>query len=209
MVVPRKIWSDKGTETVDTFVAHRTFHTFNDNSVPEDCWKYGRSVHNQKVECFWSQFIKQWLLRWRETLLDLKDSELWIFQNENDRIALLYIYMPLIQKELFLFRKEYNSFSIRRNHLSRLPCGPPEDNYLIETGHADFSISIDPAWINMIREETLHDFDCEEYLSPDTVAYLDLVMVDRPLGTEVNLGNARRQYVFLRNYLHEEDRDLL
>src|ERR1700685_1558432 len=61
--IPRKLRSDHGTETVELYGVHYAFHEHSEFGDPADCYTYGRSVHNQKIECYWSGFITQWLCR--------------------------------------------------------------------------------------------------------------------------------------------------
>ena len=169
-----------------------------------ECWKYGRSVHNQKIECFWSQLVSQWLIRWQEIFRELESEGFWDLDDGYDQIALIYIYMPVIQKELDNYRREYNAYPMRYNNLSRLPCGPPEDNYLLHNGGTDCGITIDRSWLELIRRHKLSGFNSEEYLDSDAMEELDELMMESPFGTLVNDENARRQYLLLCHRLHQE-----
>lgn len=170
----------------------------------DKCWKYGRSVHNQKIECFWSQLVSQWLVRWRDIFRRLESEGLWDLDDEYDQIALVYIYMPIIQEELDVYRREYNAYPMRYNNLSRLPCGPPEDNYLLHDGGMDCGISVDESWLELIKGHRLHEFNSEQYLDFNAMEELDELITESPFGSFVNNDNARNQYLFLRHRLHQE-----
>ena len=45
------------------------------------------------------------------------------------RFSLYYVMTPLLQKELEDFQDAWNSHSIRKNHLTHLPEGVPNDLY--------------------------------------------------------------------------------
>lgn len=201
MVIPKKIRSDRGTETVEAFAVHTTFHSFNDHGDPQNCWKYGRSVHNQKIECFWSHLVDQWLSHWREIFQELEYQELWEADDPIDKTALVYIYMPIIRQEITLYRKEYNLYPTRKNNLSRLPSGPPEDNYFLNNDVPDFAIAIDSTWLPIVRAERLNEYDVDRYLDATSMGVLKRAIEHSPFGHLVNIHNARDQYLFLRNYI--------
>src|SRR5271169_2933267 len=49
---PLKINSDHGTETVDLYSVHTSFHQLCPEGNVDESYKYSKSVHNQKIECF-------------------------------------------------------------------------------------------------------------------------------------------------------------
>lgn len=77
---------------------------------------------------------------------DIEISGLWQKDDSIDEVVLIYIYMPILRKEISIFREEYNNYPIHRNHLSRLPCGRPYDNFFLRNINIDidndFSIPI-------------------------------------------------------------------
>lgn len=208
MAIPTKIRSDRGTETVDIYAVHNAFHEISPQGVV-DCWSYGRSVYNQKIECFWSQLVHQWVARWQEVFSELEWSGLWVWADPVDEACLLYVYMPIIREELNTYRRDYNAYPMRRNNVSHLPSGPPEDSYLL-AGALDLSIPIDPGWVDEVREACLgDDFDSDRYLDDATFTRLDTFMDRSPFGAIVEVGNAREQYLYLRDCLQQAGHGLL
>lgn len=206
VAIPLQVRSDRGTETIETFAVHKAFHEHSHQGDVDGCWKYGRSVHNQKIECFWSHMIVQWLSDWQGVFRDLEWSDLWELNNEYDKIALVYIYMPIIQRQLRMYRRDYNAYPMRYNHLSRLPHGPPEDNYFLPTRcGVEFSVEIDPTWVESVRLHNLNGFYPEQYLDAAAAEELDEIMRQSPFGTMVNARNARAQYVYLRGILRNRN----
>jgi hypothetical protein len=205
VAIPQTVQADRGTETVELFGVHTTFHDFTPNGSFDDCWKYGKSVHNQKIECFWSQLVKQWIQRWRDEFRSLESENLWTLGDNNDNMAILYIYMPIVRREVESHREEYNSYPMRKNHLSRLPSGPPEDNYLSHVATRDnaFSVPIDLSLIGLARTYRLGDgFDADEYLEAGEIERLDTLLEHSPIAPYVDVANAREQYLYIRNRLH-------
>ena len=45
------------------------------------------------------------------------------------RLSLVYIYLPIIRRELLQWKEEWNSHRIRRQSNTECPAGVPEDNY--------------------------------------------------------------------------------
>jgi hypothetical protein len=205
-IIPYKLRSDRGTETVDIYGVHKSFHSNAEFGNPTVCYVYGRSVHNQKIECYWSGFIKQWVCRWQEIFGSMAFEELWWADDPLDRIALVYIYMPILRAELIVHRRDYNSYPMRQNLQSNLPSGQPQDNYFLN--EQDHSIRIDPNWTDIIRRSRLTGFDADEVFESETLDRLDAIMEDSPHGEVVTIANAGEQYLYLRECLHGQEEDL-
>jgi hypothetical protein len=61
--IPHQTTTDRGTETID-MARHqlnlmRQFGNVEDLD-PDQAHRYTKSVHNQKIECLWSQLMKQY-----------------------------------------------------------------------------------------------------------------------------------------------------
>ena len=61
--IPHQTTTDRGTETID-MAGHqlnlmRQFGNVEDLD-PDQAHRYTKSVHNQKIECLWSQLMKQY-----------------------------------------------------------------------------------------------------------------------------------------------------
>jgi hypothetical protein len=91
---------------------------------------------------------------------------------------------------------------MRKNYLSRLPSGPPGDNYLLDNHETPrFSVPISRRLPQLAHEMFLSDFDADEYLPEPAMHLLGGLMEDSPIGRIVDLQNARAQYLFLRGSL--------
>jgi transposase InsO family protein len=204
---PLKINSDRGTETVDLYSVHTSFHRLCPQGNLEQSYKYSKSVHNQKIECFWSQFIKQYLQRWRNIFQELEFEGLWEYGDPIDEAALIYIFMPILRAEVVIFQRDYNNYPIRYNPLSQLPCGAPYDNYFLSGDpnvENDLSIPIERTWMESARQTLLKDYDPDAYMDPTLSQEMDQLMTLSPLGPHVHVANAREQYLYLRDRLHDE-----
>ena len=171
--------------------------------MPEECYVYGRSVHNQRIECYWSQFITQWAARWQEIFKDIESNGHFFKDNHVDQMVMVYVFMPIIIEEVEIHRRLYNAYPMRNNPLTPTPNGVPEDNYFLAEPAEEFSVSIDPIWMQRARDVRLHDFDAEMTIYPNSRARLDQLMQESPVGVEINIRNARQQYEYLRRRVYE------
>ena len=66
---PRFIRSDHGNETVLLAPAHYQLQQAIDSQLQfQDCYLYGASTTNQRIEAWWNQLTKGLLFRWRVSL---------------------------------------------------------------------------------------------------------------------------------------------
>ena len=68
---PKIIQSDRGKETLLCAEVHFAFaRTMQEdpNFKVGDCWFYGTSTGNQRIESWWAQLEKSQLYRWRATV---------------------------------------------------------------------------------------------------------------------------------------------
>lgn len=115
---------------------------------------------------------------------------------------MVYVFMPIIQKELEVVRRDYNAYPMRKNKLSNLLCGAPEDNYTLLANNAtDMAVHIERARIEEVRALRLSEFDATMFIEPQTTAMLDTLMQDSPEGVEIDVGNGVQQYLYLRERL--------
>jgi hypothetical protein len=112
--------------------------------------------------------------------------------------------MPIIRAELEVHRRNYNSYPMRKNVLSNLPAGPPEDNYNFRQEDADFAVYINPEWLNTMRRNRLANFDADQVFEWDTKEELDAMMLESPYGLHTDISNAKEQYLYLREQLHTQ-----
>jgi hypothetical protein len=200
-IIPYRVRSDYGSETVDLYNVHKAFHMTSPEGDQDECYVYGRSVHNQRIECYWSGFIRQWGARWQQIFKDIEVSGHFLKNDQVDQMAMVYVFMPIIQAELEVHRRGYNAYPIRRNRHTNSPSGCPEDNYVLTDPAAEFSVKIDRAWIQRARQEYLSDFDATVMISPESRRMLDGLMQESPEGYNIDISNARRQYEYLRESL--------
>ena len=117
-VMPRLIRTDRGGETVLAADAH--YYVSSDVRRDEaplrfgDCFRYGTSKQNQRIEAWWNQLRRARISRWRERFFELSENGEYIRGSTADRIAFLAIYLPLIRHEMLEFVNTWNFHYIRR-----------------------------------------------------------------------------------------------
>jgi hypothetical protein len=68
---PLYIRSDKGSETTNLAAAHYALYrkqNGKENSWIDDCYWYGTSTSNQRIEAWWSQLSKSYTFLWRVSI---------------------------------------------------------------------------------------------------------------------------------------------
>jgi hypothetical protein len=201
VVIPRKIRSDRGTETTLLYGVHRALHFASVDGEMESSYTYGKSIHNQKIECFWSHMIVEWEVRWQNIFYDLESQDLWRVDDENDRVILVYTCMPIVRAELAQYLLEHNWFYTRKNNQSRLPHGQRYMNYY-SLENPQLGVQVGAEMIPPLREHFVDGrgpFDPDDYIGEGEKEFLDGLLQASPYGVEINADNMIDQYLYLRD----------
>ena len=75
-ILPRFLRSDRGTETSLIADAHWTLvrKSINQELPLQECYRYGTSKENQRIESWWNQLSKGSLRRWRVCLFPYEED---------------------------------------------------------------------------------------------------------------------------------------
>ncbi|EED21282.1 hypothetical protein TSTA_085130 [Talaromyces stipitatus ATCC 10500] len=111
---PRFIRSDGGDTTLLAAAQHALYKKHNENATISDCYWYGTSTSNQRIEAWWSQLTKSCIFRWWDYFQTLNRDRLFEQDQISDRIAILAVYMPFIRDELYKFIRLWNVHTIRK-----------------------------------------------------------------------------------------------
>ncbi|XP_013415568.1 uncharacterized protein LOC106177367 isoform X6 [Lingula anatina] len=160
-VCPNRTRSDPGTENVDLIECQMFLrrnssdqHAFSNSHI------MGPSPLNQKIECFWSTFLKRVLIRWQEELMGLHRDGWYDRHSCIDKWCMVFVYLPLIQHDIDAFQLWWNNHKIRHQRQVWLPTGAaPNDIYAfphLYGGHqCGFTVS-DRDLAEVAREKTLN-----------------------------------------------------
>src|SRR5271155_4130630 len=140
---PNYLRTDRGRETPMMADAHYyLYHTacFHDDTISDeafdnicfaDCYLFGKSTNNVKIEGLWGQLIvgqtEQWMLYFPRKL----EAEGWWRDDlVCDTVILVYIFIPIIRGEIFNWVADKNTAPIRpQRHRSQHVSGIPNDLY--------------------------------------------------------------------------------
>ena len=106
-----------------------------------DCYIYGPSTRNVHIEGLWRQQRYTTTGTWLSFFAFLRNSDVYRQWERADRIALLFVFMPIIRQELVAFVDTHNAHPIRRQRqrVYHVP-GVPEELYRDATKQCGFAI---------------------------------------------------------------------
>lgn len=129
-VLPLAIRVDKGTETGDlTTMQSYLRHLQGDLEDATDSVMYGPSTQN-KIERWWRELLDRMETYFKEQLARLLNDGDYDSSDDVDRNLLAFVYIPVLQKELDIFRVSiWNNHRGRQQKNRELPAGVPEHIY--------------------------------------------------------------------------------
>ena len=119
-VVPKLLRADRGAETVMAADAHvRLSGAIRQGEDGgrlqfEDCFRYGTSKQNQRIEAWWAQQSRSQTARWRDCFAELTHDGSYSRGSLADRIAFAMIYIPIMRTELDQYAELWNIHQIRK-----------------------------------------------------------------------------------------------
>ncbi|XP_067040998.1 uncharacterized protein [Acropora muricata] len=120
---------DKGTETEPRATMHAFLRRHHNDMDPHETVIYGPSTSNQ-IERWWNELHERMERYFKDGLRWLNDQGHYDPHNDSDRLLLAFIMVPLIQKELAIFREIVcNSHTIRAQRHTALPDRIPDHIY--------------------------------------------------------------------------------
>lgn len=117
-MTPKIIRADRGTENVH-IERLQQWITGDDN-----CFKYGKSTRNQRIEALWSRLMKFILAWWIDFFQNMEYLGLLDISSNIDEALIQFCFLPVIQAELNEFIKTWNLRRVRKSGHS--PAGKPD-----------------------------------------------------------------------------------
>lgn len=154
--VPRILRLDAGTENVVMADVHQLLRQEHNDQFARNCVIIGKSVHNERIERFWSYLAMVYTRSCVDIFKDMRDSGILDVSNALHIECLRFCFVPVIQADLMLVMDTWNDHRIRKQ-TSHGPAGRP--SFLFDCpdvlGFPDMSMQVD---LNLL-------WNCEEILS--------------------------------------------
>ena len=181
-LMPLMIRSDRGLETGIMADIHWNMRIalgdrIGPNGEPEhipfrECYMFGKSTANQKIEAWWARLQDGCLIRWLEFFERMLQEGSYHPDEKPDKITFLAIYMPILRSEIFEFRDNWNTHKIRtqRKRLY-IRTGKPWFLYQNPGAHGDEEHGLEPNWDTYEHISNQYPYDVDEYLPPATLEF--------------------------------------
>ncbi|KAA1105901.1 hypothetical protein PGT21_023607 [Puccinia graminis f. sp. tritici] len=121
--IPRRTTTDRGAETI-----HMAGHQINlteqyniESTDSSQAHLFTKSTHNQKIECLWSQLMKQFNTELINKLFQALEEEYYSQEDPLQQLLFLYLWVPLLQESLDRWTQNYNSYKRRLDKKTMLP----------------------------------------------------------------------------------------
>ncbi|XP_020913306.1 uncharacterized protein LOC110250983 [Exaiptasia diaphana] len=197
--------ADRGTENVNVAGMQRFFRRNGyDEFRGDKSFLYGRSVTNQRIECWWAFLRKSETDWWRNYFKDLQDQGL--FDNSNDFHVecLRFCYMPLLKEELQRVARHWNLHKIRPSTNENSPHGRPDSIYFLPEANGTRSYVHEVTTVDlMVAKDTCCDIQTDDF-SSNFSELCQIIIHDKNLhAPAVNIEQAERLYIDLLGYIKD------
>ncbi|KAH9458276.1 hypothetical protein MJO29_005390 [Puccinia striiformis f. sp. tritici] len=174
--IPHVTSTDRGTETIDLAGHQMNLMSQFGNSEtpdPDQSHRYSKSTHNQKIECLWSQFMREYNSELINQLYKAQEQGHYDPEEPVQKLLFIYLWVPLLQRGLDKWILDYNTYKRRVDRRSMLPSGCSADNcyerpedYDAEQGLIPVELSV----VNQLENDHYPDADdlmrtCPEWFS--------------------------------------------
>ena len=159
--VPRKLVADRGTENVFIAGSQRFLRrNHEDDLAGHLSFLFGKSIANQRIEAFWSQFRRScadwWIQFFKGPVHNGVYNNTDVLQVECFKFA----FFPVIQKELENIKDNWNSHRIRKSLQSSnegRPAGRPDILYFVGESSSEYLLKFNHDDLRLVKEECCSD----------------------------------------------------
>lgn len=184
---PKMVRSDRGNEVAMAADAHYALYCQSLNRsereleaqppLLSDCYLFGRSAQNQRIEALWKQLIQRCTQPWLDVLHHI-EREGFFDGSITDQIIIQFVFIPLLRQEIYVFAETHNQHTIRRdkrrpNHISGQPnaifekSAGLEDDSMLRDGFQPSSSMLQSL------QDMLSNFDPDRYITPAAQAWCE------------------------------------
>ena len=154
--VPRKIVADRGTENVYIAGSQRFLRRNHDDDLAGYLsFLFGKSIANQRIEAFWSQFRRSCADWWITFFKGLVHNGIYDNTDSLQIECFRFAFFPLIQKELEIIKEMWNSHRIRKslNSNEDRPAGRPDVLYFLHENTDEYLLHFDQDDLALVKNE--------------------------------------------------------
>ena len=143
-VCPTVLRTDCGTENGSMAAIQSILRRAHNDSQACSSHRYGTSIANQRIECWWSHFRRGRIGFLIGQFKDLVDAGYLNLHNRTDIACCRYVFMDYIQRELDAIAAYWNTHSIRRSRQQPSVGGIPDELFFLpeRSGVRDFGKTI-------------------------------------------------------------------
>ena len=195
--VPRKIRSDDGTEN-SVIEALHTFLRYADENAGPGCFNIGRSTANQRIESYWSQFVRDGPGWWINFFKDLSDLGLFNSTDPVHQECIRFCFMQILRNELNEVAEMWNQHIIPSSKFGNGSCprGRPDCMFFLPHlyNSENYKVPVDPQELEeFIDESTM----CLPNWSKEFEEFAAIIMTALGLQPPRDVNEARDMYVTL------------
>ncbi|KAF1974177.1 hypothetical protein BU23DRAFT_567696 [Bimuria novae-zelandiae CBS 107.79] len=138
----------------------------------QECYLYGTSTANQRIEAWWDQLSKGIIFRWRNYFASLRTQGHFSKDNLADQISLYAVYILILREELYNFVRLWNSHSIRKQaNRQNAVVGKPFMLYHYPGSHVqNWGIPFNSEQLRTIKEG-VGEWEIDAYLPSETLSW--------------------------------------
>lgn len=211
-VLPKRIRSDKESETLQMGTCQYLLHRFG-NSNPDvefnQVYSYGTSKNNQRIESWWRQLLDRLTREWITTFEQFIEDGIFT-AGDSDIIALLAVYMPILRKQIHDFVEDWNVHPIRKSNKPHVVPGQPYLLYLgteTDTSKPSCGIIPNPDFLSQL-DLVVKDYDLDPYLTPEMDQFCTDYLCSHGYMLPLSYGSELLQaYKILREGLWSAERN--
>lgn len=192
----RIIRGDRGTENGNIAATQRFFRRDADDPFANDnSFIYGRSTSNQRIEAWWGLFRRGCTDWWINFFKDMRDSGLFVDDDEIHKECLKFCFMRVLQQELDKVAIHWNTHRIRPSRNPDSPPGRPDTLYFVPQSVAchDYVTAVSEDEIE-IAQETCTERSPNKGCSPHFKELSEMIMEDKGLQLPLDAYEARQLY---------------
>ena len=164
--------------------------------------RYGTSVSNQRIECWWSHFRRGPISFLIQLFKDLVDDGHLDLHNSLDVGCCRFSFMHYVQKQLDVAKVYWNTHSIRNSRQQPSRSGIPDELFFLadKSGVSDFGKNVGIELPLACEQFVNHAFNVSGM--PQLDEYLSTVMSALQLQKSSNWQDCLRLYMRLRDIAH-------